>query len=337
MPANLLAWAGVTVVVVAGVAVYAARSRLVAVPLCVAESVPEQARLVRDTWVWLERREGNVSVVSMHAGRRIVIATHDEVASLSTSKDAVAWIGKDGDAWTIRRAGLDGSNVTEFARVDGTPLAVWTDGQQVLWAVDRGPSSSVAEFIPPLGSRTEIRLAVGTAGQPIAEIAERFAEAHILGKRNGTVYLAGVRAEGIRCTVLYAIGADSPPRRFAGEVGAHSAMMTEEGSVYWTGPSRGSNSLLTGCIRAARPDSLEPQTIADWLPAGGRLHATTRGLVVTGAGTETAWRVLPSARLGEPLPMLPDQWPVAAGGDLLLTVHRAKTPGRVAVSTVRMP
>jgi hypothetical protein len=330
-------WIGLVVVAVAGVAVYAARSRPVAVPLCVAEAVPEQAKLAGDTWVWLERTGGTANVVSVRAGRRTIVAKHREIAGLSVAPYAVAWIGRDGDEWVIRKAGLDGSNLTEIGRIKETPLAVWTDRHQVAWVIERATQPTAADFIPPLGNTTEIWLAVGHTQQKIAEIAEGFVTAQLLDVRAGVFYLAGVRREGIRCTVFYALERDNPPHRFAGEIGVATAVMTPSGRIFWTAPSRGSNSLMTGCVRAADAAKRVPSVVADWFPAGGEPHETARGLVITGAGTETAWRVVADRPYGEPLPMLPDQWPVSAGGDVLLTVHRAKTPGRILVSTVRLP
>ncbi|NLH99056.1 MAG: hypothetical protein GX446_06135 [Chthonomonadales bacterium] len=329
-------WAAGILVIGASLAVYAARTRLVAIPLCVAEAVPEQARLVGDTWVWLERTNGATKVVSVRSGRRVVLAAHEDVVSLEASPESVAWIGKAGDAWEIRTARIDGSNASTAASMKERPLAVWTDGSRLAWVVEIPSPATAANFLPPLGPQTQIWLAAGGAAHPIAEVAEGFVSAQLRGMLNGTLYLAGVRNEGIRSTVLYAVSPAMPPRRFAAEIGARSTLMTADGRIYWTAPSRGSNSLLTGCVRSAEPGKLEPTTVADWLPAGGRLAETARGVVVTGAGTETAWLVSPQKRLGVPLPMLPDQWPVAAGGHVLLTVHRAKTPGRVVVSTVGM-
>lgn len=335
---TLLIW--IAAVVVAGIAAYAyvMRTRLVATPLCVAEAVPEKARFVAGNWVWLERSGKSAAVVSVRGGRRSLIARHDRIADLWPSASLVAWIAGDGETWTIRTAKPDGSEVRVIAECAGKPLAVWTDGRQMAWLVDvPAKVATAASFIPSLGRTTELWRSRQGETVRAGVLAEGLASAQILGVREGAYLVSCVRDEGIRCSVLYAIGPHVPPIRFAGEVGWVSALLSSDGLIYWTAPSRGSNSLLTGCIRSADTSSLTPATVADWLPAGGRLVETKRGIVVVGVGSETAWRIDAAKRIGVPVPMLPAEWPVGGGDDVLLTVRRAKTPGRVVVNTVRLP
>ena len=334
----VLAWVGLLVVVGVAVFAYASRTRLVAEPLCVAESVPEEVRLVGADWVWLERTAHDAAVVVVRGGRRSVLARHDRVVSMWSSPSLIVWAARDGDVWTVRSAGLDGSNLAVIAECSGPPFAVWTDGARAAWIADVPvKTKTAADFIPSLGRHAELWQSRGGKVSRVAVLSEALASAQIVGYREGAYVVACVRDEGIRCSALYAVGTVIPPIRFAGEVGTIRAMMSSNAWIYWTAPSRGSNSLLTGCIRAADMSSLKPETIADWLPAGGQVTETKRGILVIGAGSETAWRIEQDRHIGVPVPMLPDQWPVGAGGDLLLTVRRANAPGRVAVNTVRIP
>lgn len=334
----LLVWAAL--VDVAGIAAYAyvSRTRPVVKPLCVAEAVPEEASLVGGRWVWLERTEKSAAVVTVRGGRRSVIARHVRISGFGPSASLIAWGAGDGKTWAIRTAKPDGADVRVVAECAGKPLAVWTDGRQVAWLVDVPVKTlTAASFIPALGRTTELWRSREGQTARAGILAEGLTSAQILGVREGAYLVSCVRDEGIRCSVLYAIGPHMAPIRFAGEVGWVSALLSSDGQIYWTAPSRGSNSLLTGCVRSADTSSLTPVTVADWIPAGGRLVETKRGIVVMGGGSETAWRMDAVKRIGVPLPMLPTQWPVGAGGDVLLTVKRAKTPGRVAVNTVRIP
>ncbi len=335
---SALIWAALAVSAgVAGFA-YVSRTRPVATSLCVAEAVPEEARLVGTDWVWLERTKDAEAVVVVRQGRRNVIARHARIAGFWPAASRIAWAALDGETWTIRTSRPDGSDTKVVTECPGRPLAVWTSGTDIAWLIDvPTPSKTMADFIPTLGRKAELWRSRDGQPRRVGELAEAFTTAQILGYREGAFLVAGVREEGIRCSVLYVVGPHLAPIRLAGEAGAVRAMLSSDGQVYWTAPSRGSNSLLTGCIRTADLSSLLPETVADWLPAGGTPNETRRGVVVTGGGSETAWRIDPERRIGVPIPMLPDQWPVGAGGDLLLTVRRAKMPGKVAVNTVRMP
>jgi hypothetical protein len=317
-----------------GVLAYVRLSQTVVRPLCIAEAVPESPTHVGSDWYWLERTPRAVHLVRVHDRRRQILASHDEIGGYVASLRGVAWSARAAGAWQVRACRADGSGVTTVWTGPSRIFAAWTDGATRAWLVDRPSVKTSAVHLPPMGRRVELWTDSEGRARCVAEMAEGLVSARILGTRNGAFLIAGVREDGIRSSVLYRAMPGQSPRRIAGEVGSIHAILAVDGRLYWTAPSRASNSLLTGCVRWADPDKAEPRTLADWVPSGGYLNETARGLILTGASGESAWLVPPGTAVGRPVPLVKTEWPVGAGDGEMITVLRVKTPGRVAVSTV---
>lgn len=323
-------WLAVAALVAAG---YARASRPRLAPLCEAERVPEAPASGGDAWYWLERTPKATLLVCAAKSRR-VLARARTIEDFSQRGRVVAWVEGDGSKWRVVRATPDGSSRHTVWEGAVRAASVWTDGGRIAWLLERPAPKRASRFAPALGPRTEVWLHDGRESRMVAELAEKFYRSSVVGMYDEALYVLGTRDEGIRTSLVYEVG-PSGTRRILSEVGPITARLMG-GYLHWTAPSRESNYALNGCVMAMNLRSGETRMIADWLPAGGTLYRYRGTWVVCGGASETAWRIDEKRRLGEPIRVPGDQWPIAADGRGLLTVLRRKTPGKVEVSILQL-
>lgn len=330
----------ILVLVVAAVAAawvwaYARATRPVARVLCVASAAPQNPRSVRGVWHWLEITPKEALLVRV-AGKRTVVARAPAIVGYWPAADGLAWIARSGETSRVMLAGPDGGSPRELRASKGAIEGVWTDGTRCAWVEKRPTPKTPARFLPPLGASVEVRMSDGSSPTTVATLAEDWLNAQVIGMHEGSLIVTGMRSESIRVSVVYRLRRNAPPERIVGEVGAISTLL-EGASLQWTAPSRESNYTLTGCVRTMDLGTGRVRTLADWLPAGGTLYRSRKGLVVCAGFTETAWALDARRRSAHPLIVPVEQWPIAADERGLLSVLRRKTPDRVVVSVVNRP
>src|SRR5207248_2047076 len=110
------------------------------------------------------------------------------------------------------------------------------------------------------------------------------------------------------------------PKRVVAEVGSHNTLLSPDGTLYWTSPSReNSQPDRVVCVWRLGRDG-KPEPIQDWLPFGGRLYGTGSGVCyIDGGFTASAWPIGAPRTLPQSLPLPAGYKAVAVGnGEVLL-------------------
>lgn len=304
-------------------------------PLCIASAVPASPRALGPTWYWLEHTSGESLLIRARSGREVVVRA-PRIPAFAVAPNVLAWIAFGDGVYRVVLGNAAGHARQELWRGREQADGLWTEGSRAAWLVQRTPPRTAARALPPLGPVTEVWLLEGGVVRRVALLAEGFRGARVVGAFGDRLYVCGLRSESIPVSVIYEVPVHGSPRRVAGEYGPVAAML-RGGELLWTAPSRESNSLLTACVRSCDLRSRTVRTLADWLPAGGTPYRVGDRILLCAGLTETAWLVDERARSGSPVTVSGDLWPIAAGEDGLLAVQRRKTPGRVAVSVVKLP
>lgn len=307
----------------------------IARPLGIARAVPQSPSFVDGAWYWVEQLENEALLVRATDARRELVRGRS-IPSYAVAGHHLLWADHQPDGFRLSTATPDGSGTRVIRETDARIMGAWTDGAASAWLEQSKRPGSASRVLPPLGARCRVLLQKGDEQSVAAELLEEFETGEVLGFRSGVLYVLGIRAEGLRASVIYRIKPGEPPQRNVGETGVISAVL-DRATLYWTAPSRESNSTMTECVRALATDTLKIDTIADWLPGGGRLCLSGTDLLLLSPSENAPWLVDHPHRLGSPLALPPDEYCIGAGEGRLLTVRRQKTPGRVAVSEVLLP
>ncbi len=282
-----------------------------------------------DAWYWLESAGGPGSRILRAAGSSTVaIVSEGLITSYTAGQGHIAWIVGKGDKWRVNLEGIDGTGKSAIWTGNREPHGLCVADSKLYWLEDTLPFLPNSSPMPPLDSRVQVVAAPLSGGSPavVGEIMERHGS-QVLGVHDGSIFVMATRQGLQDATVLYRCPvAGGMARRIAAETGDHRALLTHNGELYWTGPSRESAQPQRSiCIRriagAGRTEWLQ-----DWLPYGGRFYESTHGVYYVGGGSGVpfAFPVGGSNPLPQTAP-IPDGYATVAVGNNEMLVRQIAT------------
>jgi hypothetical protein len=278
-------------------------------------------------WYWIEGsgKPGSRLVRGTGSGTTDV-ASMDQIRSYSVGAGKVAWIAGAGKGWTVSVASLDGTARQILWSGNLEPHGICIAERRVYWLEEALPLVPGNILLPPLASTIKVISAPVEGGGPnsIAGTVMELTGEQVVGVRDGQIYVAASRSGLQGATTIYRVPlAGGGARRVAGETGAQNGMLTRNGTLYWTAPSRESSQPeSTFCVRRLDRDK-GPETLEDWLPGGGKLYETAQGVYYVDAGYQaTAWPIGNAKTLSKPAP-LPPGFAVVAVGDREMLVRQS--------------
>lgn len=322
---NRLLWGLVCLAVLAGgYYVWAAKRTNPPAYLAKAGAAPTDIQWKDGAWYWLEGAGTPASrLMRANAGDLKPVAAASGISAYSVAGGKLAWNAKEGNQWTISVASFEGSDKRVLWTGAREPKGICLIEDRVYWLEDLPPSVPKSGPLPPLDASVQmVSMSLSAnGGQPVITPLLEAQGAQVLGARDGQVYVVAQRPTPLNVTTIYRIGLkEGTAHRLVGETGQQSALLTKEGVLYWTAPSR--EAADTGTITCIRRLSKEekPETLDDWMPPRGHLFETDKGIYyIDGANVQGAWPVTGQRALPRAVPVPANYAVLAAGGhDLLL-------------------
>lgn len=288
-----------------------------------AGAAPVRMQWHEGAWYWLETpKNANARLMRADDSGARPIAEAKQIPSYFLADGKIAWTAQEADAWNIVTAAHDGSGKQTLWSGARAPRGLCLAEGHVYWLEQVPAAVPDSGPMPPLGNTLRVLSLPLEGGAPseIASLMEPDGE-QVVGVHSGRLYFTAYRPGPPGVTMIYQKAlAGGEIKRIAGEAGRHHVLLSREGGLFWTAPSaEDSRANIAVCIR--RLDAAgKPETVMDWLPVGGQIFETHRGLLyVDGSFQPMAWPVSASKQLPRPVPMGQDFGAVAAGnGELLL-------------------
>lgn len=308
--------------------------------LATAQALPASPRLIDGSWHWLEQPSGPKARLVRASGEGAAsapLATADAIPDYDVADGKTVWVAREGRTWSVyvstggdsKRALWSGANRLHSVRLLGG---------RVYWLADNPAAAPNSGAFPPLTASLRLLSAPADGGTPMpVSMLPESGSGRILGQADNALYVSVSRIVLPGHTVHYRVPLDGGvPRRLAGETALHSALLTQDGTLYWVAPSRESSKLSREvCIRRLGRDG-QPETLSEWLPALGTLHETEQGLrYVDGDVQPGLWAVGRRDEVPRAYPLPPGYFAVAAGGREVL-LRRAADP-LTSLQLYRMP
>lgn len=295
-------------------------------------AVPISPILRQGAWYWLERANGEreTHLVRVAAASRVQrLAVADVIGSYDVADGKVVWTAREGNRWSIyagSAAGDGRANALWSGR--GEPQGIRLIAGQIFWLTDGPAAVPGGAPLPPLASTLQVHSLAPQGGAPV--LVTTLLETRggqVIGLQAGDLYVSAFRPGTPGCMVVYRVpvrGGATP--RIVGEVGRYPMLLARDGSLYWIAQSRESSnaSFISSVRRLGGRDGGGPETLSDWLPSGGTLCDTARGVCyLDGSVYPSLWPVARHDARGLPRPLsLPKgYYPVAASGDQILLRH----------------
>jgi len=274
-------------------------------------------------WYWLESAGAPASrLVRFTAGVSKPIALAPGLAAFGVGEGKIAWATASGSQWTIQRAATDGAAQATIWTGDLKPQSIAISEHRIFWIV-KGPglAPNCGPFAP-LGSRIQV-MAAPLEGGPatvVSEVTEPLPR-QILGAHGGVVYFTVSRAGLQTVTVIYRCpSSGGPATRVAAETADQEALLTHDGTLYWTGASReAAQPERATCVRRLAADG-RIESLQDWMPFAGSLYESNGRIYYIGGGTgiPDAWIIGGDDPLPKQAPMPEGFAGLAAGAGELL-------------------
>ena len=291
------------------------------------------------SWYWLEGvGKPGARLMRASASSLQPIAASDGLGSYAVAEGKVVWAAREGDHWSLTLASADGSGQQKVWSGPREPHGLYLTVDHIYWLDQLPPTVPDSGPLPPLGPTLQL-VAVpvsGGASTIIATLLEPLA-GRVIGIHGDQIYVSAMRPGAPGVTTLYRIALlHGAPKRVAGETGLQSSILTQDGALYWSAPSRESSQFdRVVCIRRLGKDD-QPETLTDWMEGRGRLYETERGVCyVDGDVSPKAWLLTVRKELPRALP-LPENYAVLAAGDRELLLVALGTDS-IMVYQVGMP
>ena len=274
-------------------------------------------------WYWLEAagKPGSRLIRANASGSLPPIAAPG-INAYAVADGMAVWSAHDGNHWTITLAAADGSGKNTLWAGEQELSGLCIAEGRVFWMVSIPPTLPESGPLPPLTNKLQI-VSVPTAGgspEVIATLLETTGK-QVIGVHDGQLYVSAVRHTSPEVTTIYRVALNGgSAHRVAGETGVQPALLTKEGALYWSAPSRESTQRdKVVCIRRLGKED-KPETLTDWLPGGGHLYESGRGVCyVDGDPLPAAWAVSAGLELPRSIPLPQDFSVLSVGnGELLL-------------------
>jgi len=307
-----------------------------------ASSSPLFPLLRGDSWYWIERlpdRKMRLVRAKRDAmGQPQALATADALPAYDAADGQVAWIAQEGRRWMVYVSSADGENRRVLWSGPNEAHSVRLVGGRVYWTASGPAAAPNSGPFPPLAPTLQIVSVPSDGGTPaLVTTLLDTGRGRLLGFADGALYLAVYRPITPYSTALYRVPLDGAlPRRVAGESGESQALLTRDGALYWLALSRESvNMYGIACIRRLDRGG-RPETLSDWLSAGGALFETDRGVFyVDGTHNPGLWPAGASGDLPRPRP-LPDGFSAVAASGAEVLLRRTDAP-RNNIMLYRIP
>lgn len=293
------------------------------------------------SWYWLEG-VGKTGIRLARVGGRVEkdIANAEQITSYAVSSGKVAWISKDKTNWSVSIASVDGTGKQVVWSGTQEPHGVCIAENRLIWLQSVPALILDSGSLPPLTGTTQIVSVPITGGAPavIATLLELNGK-QIIGIQGGQVYAAAYRDAYPGVTAIYrAPLSGGNARRIVGETGDQSAILTKDGSLYWTAPSReATHYQTTVCIRRLGKDG-KPETFTDWLPSLGKLYDSAHGIYyVDGSFLPSLWLVSGRTDLPRSIAMPENSEPLSVGDNEVLIHGKRSISNDSAVSRMSLP
>jgi hypothetical protein len=279
---------------IAAAAVFIIRSAAVPRPVnfLVAGAAPVRARFQNGSWYWLERPgRDKQKLVRAGAGSQQTIDTADEISGYDVSTSTTIWAGRNGKQWFVKTQSGSAQSIEIWTGSEPV-VSVQLSQEFAFWLLSINAPVKVSLPIPPLDRKLSLMKAQIMSGTPalVARLMEQDGE--IFGVRDEQVFITAWRGGPPGGTAFYRVDRDGQIKRFAGEIGRSTAIITRDGTLYWTGHTRESyeEGAIGSIVRMKRDG--KPELISDWYPADGQLYETSRGLYyVDGNVRRQVWPV----------------------------------------------
>jgi hypothetical protein len=291
-------------------------------------------------WWWIEKKDGSRLV------RASGTETHDaaraeEIDSFSVTGDNVVWASRNGKQWSISVATTGGGSARKIADCDQKPSGVFAAKDQICWSESVPPPFAGAETLPPLGATSRILSAPLSGGPPKTLCSVLEGEIRqVLGVHGDMVYFVAIRPGGLGSTAIYSAPVSGGAAgRVAAAAGKQTAVLTRDGILYWVTSSRETSSIGTACAAKRLGPNGKVEVLTDWLPYGGRLVETDRGVYYLDDTYESqAWRIGVDRDLPRPLRNPESTAVIGAGGsELLLKQIGIDKPTTIPISRMALP
>ena len=307
-------------------------------PVSTLRSYPEAIQYDGGAWYWIERTKnaGMKLMRADRAGTRVFAEAlaHDRYA---VENGTVAWVTGQGRAWSVQIQGSGQAAPRVLWSGPDEPKGLALGAGRALWLRRVPPTVPGASPLAPLSASLEVMAAPLPSGAavPIARLWEPD-DGEVLGEHDGVPVVAAYRRAAPGSLSLYRIRAPgTPPVRVAAETGNSPALLTRSGELLWLAPSREGTSSY--CLRRLAAND-RAETVTDWLPVGGTLHETERGVMYADRATASAlWPITRPDAFPEPLPLPEGYVALAAGGGEMLLASLAPRSSDVSVYRMRLP
>jgi hypothetical protein len=328
---------------IAVVAVYAVTRNLTRKPAPFVDARPKplMATWSGGAWYWIETESPTLSrLVRAEGSGRKEIATSAEILDFAISGKSIAWSSRTGPAYTISVASVDGGSRRDVRQSSTRASGVWVDAERVYWLENAPAAVPEGAPFPPLEAGVRVQAAPLTGGQvsSLATLMEPEGLA-VVGKHGQELYVATFRPGALGSTAFFRVPVGGgTATRLAGTVARQSGLLSADGTLYWLGPSpEAAQPQSSSCVYELGTDG-KVRALTDWLPGGGRLFDTDRGLVyVDPTYTSNAWPISDGRELPRPFPVTPDYAVLAVGGGEMLIRPYEAPPKAVPLFRIGLP
>ncbi|GEM_PF-3006250 len=283
---------------------------------------PISIRHAEDAWYWRDQtKDTGGRLMRISASGSQVIAKADALSCYALGEGKLGWIERNGREWTVLLAESDGSNPRSLYKNTAEPMGIAIAQGRIYW-LNRVPAlARDSGLFPSLSPTLEVVSMSLSGGKPnsVALLYES-EDGEMLGLHGNVLAIATYRRTlpGSFCLYRVPLG-EAFPVRVAGERGLSRSLLTRDGDLYWTAPSKEVAGPPTAITLRRLDANGRAETLSDWLPLSGELYETTEGVLYgdrsIGGSLYPAGR---SDQFPEPLAVPVGYTAVAAGEGLML-------------------
>ena len=315
------------------------RSSQPQVPLFVAKTGAPSARAEwhDGAWYWLEGAGTPAARVMRGDNSAPTVAVSASlITSYAIGPGKIATIAGMGNKWSISLANTAGGGSSTVWSGDREPRGLYFSDQRLYWLDQAPPAVPNADAFSPLAPSVRVMVMPMAGGAPtlVGSVME-IQGGRILGVKDGQITLTATRSGLQDVTTIYRIPiAGGVARRIAAETGQQQAVLSRDGVLYWTGPSReAAQPTRVVCVRRLGRDG-RTEWLQDWLPYGGALYESGDSVYyVGGSGIPGVWPIGGANPLPQPAKLPTGYTALAVGnGGILLQSDSEKIPTLYRIS-----
>ncbi len=310
-------------------------------PIGQAQGEPQSIHCIGGVWYWIEQpKQGKARLVRGVVGNIRELATAEAITSMDADSTNIVWTERSQQGWSVQVANLDGSGSNDLWSGKEEPLGAKIAQGRAYW-LQKTPAPLKTDLpFPALQPTLQVVSAPLSGGTPELGVTVPEAETgRVLGLHDNTLYLLAHRKTRPGSTTLYRIDTQTKAvERVAGTSQNLSALLTKEGILYWMTPSKETISPQPAVHVYRLNKEGKPESLSDWLPIGGQIYETNRGIVYVDRDYPTnMWAVGAEDAFPELIPTPKDYNPVAVGEGLVLLGTNASQRAKPALRQIPLP